>query len=63
MYKVNLQVRSDILGEILGNVTVLVDEPTKEKAEITGKMQAHEKYCHSYKVPVHFLVKKVKFVY
>jgi len=56
MYKVNVQVRMDILGNIVDRLSIEIDEyGTKKEAKKAAEQKAHKENCQRYGMPVHFI--------
>lgn len=55
MYRVRVEVRSDILGEIKDRFNVEVHQyTTKKEAILIAEGIAHKENCQRYGIPVHF---------
>lgn len=55
MYKVNVQVRMDILGNVIDRLSIEVPTyTTKKEAKSLAEQMAHKENCQRYGMPVHF---------
>jgi hypothetical protein len=55
MYKVRMETRMDILGNVIDRFNVEVDQyTTKKEAKAIAEQLAHENNCQRYGIPVHF---------
>ncbi|WJJ55386.1 hypothetical protein QB910_000142 [Dabrowskivirus KKP3916] len=64
MYDVNIEVRADILGNVVGRLKLRgIDAIDTKQAKRLAEEQAHKDHCHSYGIPVHFIATKAVFQY
>jgi hypothetical protein len=55
MYKVNVQVRMDILGTVIDRLSIEIPTyTTKKEAKQEAEIIAHKHNCQRYGMPVHF---------
>jgi hypothetical protein len=55
MYKVRIETRMDILGNVIDRFNVEVDQyTTKKEAKSLAEQMAHKENCQRYGIPVHF---------
>lgn len=61
MYRVKIEVRSDVLGWVMDSFYLNVgDCLTKHEAMRKAELQAHREKCLSYGFPVHFVAVKAQ---
>ncbi|OME54018.1 hypothetical protein BSK59_15670 [Paenibacillus odorifer] len=61
MYTVKVEVRADVLGNVVGKLTYKeINANSKDEAKRIAEQQAHKENCLSYGVPVHFVAVSTK---